>query len=107
MSVESVQVAVGYCQLPSDSATVLNMPKSEQTREGRSLGREATVPGIVVDAKPVTARLAHGVFPMQVTAGGQPMVEYPLLQVLHDCLIPPHPVPCSTCCPASGKHTLC
>ncbi|KAA6425708.1 MAG: hypothetical protein FRX49_04605 [Trebouxia sp. A1-2] len=59
------RVAVGYCQLPSDSATVLNMPKSEQTREGRSLGREATVPGIVVDAKPVTARLAHGVFPMQ------------------------------------------
>lgn len=61
----------------------------------------------MVDAKPVTARLAHGVLPVQVAAGGQPVVEHPLLQVLHHCLIPPHPVPCSACCPASGKHTLC
>ncbi len=65
------------------------------------------VPGVVVDAKPVTARLAHGVLPVQVAAGGEPVVEHPLLQVLHHCLISPHPVACSACCPASGKHPLC
>ena len=57
-------------------------------------------PGVVVDAKPVAAGLAHGVPPVQVARGGQPVVEHSLLQVPHDRLVAPHPVAGSTERPA-------
>ena len=67
----------------------------------------AAAPGVVVDAKPVTAGLPLGVPPVQVAAGGQPVVEHPLLQVLHHRLVPPNPVPCSAHCPAPQEEEGC
>ena len=60
-----------------------------------------TLPGVVIDAQPVTARLAVGVFPVQVAEGRQPVVKHSLLQPPHHRLIAPNPVACSARCPAA------